>query len=130
MMLVSQAYCRLAKKDWRSGFEGYRHTLRTKWRKEWTYGDSVEWSGEPDAVVMVTGEQGLGDEIMAASVVPDAARTCKTFILDCDHRLGRLFKRSFPNVLVTPRGAAQTVAFCPSCRRITRACLAVGAIQT
>jgi hypothetical protein len=100
--LVSQAYCRLAKKDWRSGFEGFRHTLRTKWRKEWTYGDSVEWSGEPDAVVMVTGEQGLGDEIMAASVVPDAARTCKTFILDCDHRLEALFKRSFPNVLVTP----------------------------
>jgi hypothetical protein len=99
---VSQAYTRLAKQDWADGFSGFRSTLRTKWRKEWTYGDSVEWMGEPDAVVMVTGEQGLGDEIMAASVVPDAAKACKTFILDCDHRLAPLFARSFPGVIVSP----------------------------
>jgi tetratricopeptide (TPR) repeat protein len=73
---VSQAYCRLAASDWVPGFEGFRTTLRTKWRKEWTYGDSQEWMGESDAVVMVTGEQGLGDEIMAASVVPSAAVAC------------------------------------------------------
>jgi hypothetical protein len=107
--LRHQAYIRLAKKDWQSVFEGFRRTLRTKFRKEWTYGDSVEWQGEPDAVVMVTGEQGLGDEIMAASVVPDAAKSCKKFILDCDHRLHALFARSFPDVIVTPTRREQTV---------------------
>jgi hypothetical protein len=76
--------------------------MRTKWRKEWTYGDSKEWMGEPDAIVMVTGEQGLGDEVMAASVIPDAAKACQQFIFDCDARLATLFKRSFPEVLVTP----------------------------
>lgn len=99
---VSLGYVLLAQGRWQEGFKGFRHTLRTKFRKEWTYGDSVEWNGEPDAVVMVTGEQGLGDEIMAASVVPDAAKACKTFILDCDARLAPLFARSFPNVIVTP----------------------------
>jgi hypothetical protein len=99
--LRHQAYIRLAKKDWRSGFEGYRLTLRTKWRKERQYGDSVEWSGEEDAVVIVTGEQGVGDEIMAASVIPDAAKACKQFIFDCDERLATLFQRSFPSVIVT-----------------------------
>jgi tetratricopeptide (TPR) repeat protein len=69
---VSHGYIKLAKGDWKRGFEGFRATLRTKWRKEWAYGDSREWFGESDAVVMVTGEQGLGDEIMAASMVPDA----------------------------------------------------------
>jgi hypothetical protein len=39
---------------------------------------------------------------MAASVVPSAAAACSKFILDCDHRLVDLFRRSFPNVLVTP----------------------------
>jgi tetratricopeptide (TPR) repeat protein len=107
--LVSQAYVRLAVGDWPSGFEGYRRTMRTKWRKEWTYGDSKEWQGEPDAVVMVTGEQGLGDEIMAASVVPDAAKACQRFILDCDHRLAPLFQRSFRGVLVSPTRREQTV---------------------
>lgn len=107
--LIHQASIRLAKRDWQSGFEGFRRTLRTKWRKEWTYGDSKEWMGEKDAVVMVTGEQGLGDEIMAASVIPDAARACTRFILDCDHRLAPLFARSFTNVLVTPTRRSQEV---------------------
>lgn len=108
--LTHQSSIRLAKRDWKSGFEGFRRTLRTKWRKEWTYGDSKEWMGEPDAVVMVTGEQGLGDEIMAASVIHDAAKGCKRFIFDCDHRLAALFARSFPEVLVVPTRRKQTVA--------------------
>lgn len=107
--MVHRMYCWLAKGDWKRGFEGYRLTMRTKWRKEWAYGDSKEWMGEPDAIVMVTGEQGLGDEIMAASVVPDAAKACKRFILDCDHRLAALFARSFPNVLVTPTRREKSV---------------------
>jgi tetratricopeptide (TPR) repeat protein len=106
---LSQSYTRLAKGDWVPGWAGYRVTLMTKWRKLWTYGDSVEWQGEPDAVVMVTGEQGLGDEIMAASMIPDAAKACKRFILDCDHRLAALFARSFPNVIVSPTRRTQEV---------------------
>ena len=99
---VNEAHIRLAKGDWKAGFPAFRATLRTKWRKEWAYGDSKEWFGEPDAVVMVTGEQGLGDEVMAASMIPDAAKAAKTFILDCDARLATLFRRSFPGILVTP----------------------------
>lgn len=99
---VSNGYIKLAQGKWVEGFEGFRATLRTKWRKEWAYGNSVEWTGEPDAIVMVTGEQGLGDEIQAASVIPDATKACKQFIFDCDARLATLFRRSFPNVLVTP----------------------------
>lgn len=99
---VSEGYIQLALGNWKQGFESYRATMRTKWRKEWAYGDSKEWMGEPDAIVMVTGEQGLGDEIMASSVIPDAAQACKRFIFDCDARLAPLFRRSFGNVLVTP----------------------------
>jgi tetratricopeptide (TPR) repeat protein len=106
---VSNGYIKLAQGKWKEGFEGFRATLRTKWRKEWAYGDSKEWFGEPDAVVMVTGEQGLGDEIMAASMIPDAAKAPKTFILDCDARLATIFRRSFPGVLVTPTRREQSV---------------------
>jgi len=104
---VTKGYCDLARGDWAEGFQGFRNTMRTKWRKERVYdganGDTVEWMGEPDAVVIVTGEQGLGDEVMAAGVIPDAANGCKRFIFDCDHRLAALFSRSFPNVHVTPQ---------------------------
>jgi tetratricopeptide (TPR) repeat protein len=111
---VSQAYVRLAKGDWRAGFEGYRLTMRTKWRKERVYctadgTDTKEWQGEPDAVVIATGEQGLGDEIMAASVLPDVVKRCRKFILDCDHRLAALFARSFPEVIVSPSRREEAV---------------------
>ncbi len=114
-------YCELADGNWKTGFEGYRRTLRTKWRKEYQYvtpdgKETQEWMGEPDAIVMVTGEQGIGDEIMAASVVPDAAAACKKFILECDHRLGPIFQRSFPNVLVSPtrRDKASVLSILPT----------------
>ena len=106
---VSDGYIKLALGNWKEGFEAFRATMRTKWRKEWAYGDSKEWLGESDAVVMVTGEQGLGDEIMAASVIPDAANACQQFIFDCDARLATLFKRSFPQILVTPTRREQNI---------------------
>jgi hypothetical protein len=99
----------LATRDWRNGWIGFRLTQRTKFRKEWEYGNTKEWQGESDAVVMVTGEQGLGDEIMAATVIPDAAKRCKRFIFDCDERLAPLFQRSFPNVIVTGTRRSKTV---------------------
>jgi hypothetical protein len=106
---VNLAYADLALGHWEAGFHGFRRTMRTKWRKEWTYGESKEWQGESDAVVMVTGEQGLGDEIMAASVIPQAVTACSKFVFDCDERLAPLFARSFPNVLVTPTRRAREV---------------------
>jgi tetratricopeptide (TPR) repeat protein len=104
---VNLAYAQLALGEWEAGFKGYRKTMRTKWRKERVYytadgSDTKEWEGESDAVVVVTGEQGLGDEIMAASVIPDASARCKHFVFDCDHRLAALFQRSFPRITVSP----------------------------
>jgi hypothetical protein len=108
---VSMGYVRLAQGKWVEGFQGFRHTMRTKWRKERVYdtpnGPTVEWMGEKDAVVVVTGEQGLGDEIMAAGVIPDAAKNCRKFVFDCDDRLAPLFRRSFPDIVVTPTRRAE-----------------------
>lgn len=58
------------------------------------------WMGERlDAgKVLLWGEQGVGDEIMFAGLIPDAVRTGNQFIVDCDPRLRPLFARSFPEV--------------------------------
>lgn len=107
--LRHQGMIQLARQNWAEGWKGYKLLEGTKYRKDYQYGESQEWMGEPDAVVMVTTEQGLGDEIMAVGVVNDAAARCKKLILDCDHRLFELYKRSFPNVLVTPTRRVDTV---------------------
>jgi tetratricopeptide (TPR) repeat protein len=65
------------------------------------------WQGEPlqGKNLLVYAEQGLGDEIMFASCIPDLAKTGAKCVLECDIRLVPLFSRSFPEVLV--RGSAR-----------------------
>ena len=59
------------------------------------------WQGQPvDGSVLLWPEQGIGDEIMFSSAVPDAIRTGTRCILQCDARLQPLFARSFPEVEV------------------------------
>jgi Tfp pilus assembly protein PilF len=96
--------CQLSRGEWEDGFRNYQASLGGKFRKINKYrpGDDNEpfWDGTPGKSVVVYGEQGIGDEIMFSSCILDAEKTCSTVILECDHRLTNLFKRSFPNVHV------------------------------
>jgi hypothetical protein len=60
--------------------------------------------------VLVYGEQGLGDEIMFASMLPDLLSDAGRSRLVCDPRLQRLFARSFPNASVLSHAEAQRLA--------------------
>ncbi len=68
-----------------------------------------EWRGEapPARRLLVYGEQGLGDEIMFASMFAELGRRVPRVALICDPRLGGLFRRSFPafEVIPEPRGS-------------------------
>lgn len=64
-------------------------------RKLKDYGGLPRWNGEKGKLVVCYGEQGVGDEIMFASMLPDLMRDCRV-IIDCDPRLEHLFKQSFP----------------------------------
>src|SRR3990167_652963 len=57
------------------------------------------WDGTPGRTVLLYGEQGLGDEIMFASMIPDLLRT-NQIVLECHPRLETLFKRAFPSIPV------------------------------
>lgn len=64
--------------------------------------------------LLALGEQGLGDEIMFASVLPDILRINAETTLTADARLVGLFKRSFSDLNVVPhppndRGAVNAV---------------------
>jgi tetratricopeptide (TPR) repeat protein len=70
--------------------------------------------------VLVQREQGLGDEIMFASCLPEFVRLGAKCIVHCDRRLEALFRRSFPQVEVVgsvrefdlPQGAASRALDC------------------
>ena len=66
------------------------------------------WQGgqlSPGAALLVYGEQGLGDEIMFASCLPDLLARGIHCVIECDLRLAGLFSRAFPAARV--HGAAR-----------------------
>jgi|GEM_PF-1836545 len=69
------------------------------------------WSGQPLAgkSVLVWTEQGLGDEILTASMLSDVAAAARKVTLLCSARLVALFRRSFPGVDIRDRAALRTL---------------------
>jgi tetratricopeptide (TPR) repeat protein len=64
--------------------------------------DLPQWDGTSLAgrTVLVSGEQGLGDEIMFASMLPQVIAAAGHTVIECEPRLVRLFSRSFPSATV------------------------------
>jgi tetratricopeptide (TPR) repeat protein len=66
------------------------------------------WTGEPlkRTRLLVRAEQGVGDQLLFASLIPDLADRAKkeggSILLECEPRLVPLFARSFPDVTVKP----------------------------
>src|SRR5258705_234554 len=66
---------------------------RRRWR-------SRRNGGRVDGTLMIWGEQGLGDEILHASMLPDVIARTPSVVFEVEPRLAPLFARSFPDVTV------------------------------
>jgi tetratricopeptide (TPR) repeat protein len=87
--------------DFKKGWEEY----------EWRWGNSIFisqlhnfhkpiWKGTSlkGKNLLIYAEQGIGDEIMFASCLPDVATEANLCIVECNERLVPLFARSFPRI--------------------------------
>lgn len=97
---ATMGFAQLAQGNWAEGWKNYEYCLGGRFRKEIKIGDEPRWDGKPVDKLFIYGEQGLGDEIMYASILPDAIKQAKHVTLECDKRLTGLFTRSFPEVEV------------------------------
>lgn len=101
----------LAQRKWVEGWSQYTASIGTNNRPCVKYreppNEEPVWDGSPGKTVVVYGEQGLGDEVCAASILPDVIRDSKRVIVDCDKRLQGLFRRSFPEASVYGTRAAR-----------------------
>ena len=84
--------------NFREGWKNYEWRLRKQDTRPLLFRQPV-WDGSPlkDKRIIVTAEQGVGDEIMFASCVPELIDRSGLCIIECDKRLVPLFARSFPN---------------------------------
>lgn len=82
---------------YREGFAIYDSRMKAENRPEKHYPRNTPmWDGSKGKTVVVHGEQAIGDEIMFASMLEDAARDCR-LIFECHDRLAGIFKASFPD---------------------------------
>lgn len=88
----------LAQGKWERAWDEHEWGLvANHMRKDRDLGGVPVWDGSPGKRVAVYGEQGIGDEIMFASMIPDVLKTNEV-VLECHTRLKTLFEKSFPGV--------------------------------
>jgi tetratricopeptide (TPR) repeat protein len=91
----------LAEKDFDQGFIQSEWRWKTK-ERDGTFLQSAKpiWNGEKNQRVLVWGEQGIGDELMFSSIIPELYAASIKILVKCDKRLIPLFKRSFPTDVI------------------------------
>ena len=90
--------------NFKEGFEQYEWRWKRKELTSRRY-DFLKpsWNGSPleGKNIFIYAEQGIGDEIMFASCIPNVIAQGKLCIIACEKRLVPLFSRSFSDALVT-----------------------------
>jgi len=91
--------------DFARGWDAYEWRLRLPESTSGAPAPYPLWQGQALAgrTLFVRSEQGIGDEIMFASCVPDLLAAGAQVILECSRRLSSLFARSFPALRVIAR---------------------------
>ena len=81
-----------------SDWSGWKH--RDEWAEAMADGIKTIpfWRGENVKNLVIIGEQGIGDEILFASVIPEAMVRCENVTYCCDERLVIPLARSLPGL--------------------------------
>jgi hypothetical protein len=94
----NQSLAYLTKADFQNGWLAYEW----RWRATDEIGKYLStnkpiWRSSKGQRVLLWAEQGVGDEVMFASIIPDLHAVCSKLIVQIDERLIPLFRRSFPS---------------------------------
>lgn len=100
--LWNRALAYFEKGEYTKGWSDYDAGVRTRDRYHRFYQDIDKvplWDGTKGKTVVVYGEQGIGDEIMFASMIPDVVRDANV-IFETHPRLYKIFRDSFPDLQI------------------------------
>lgn len=97
----TRAVCSLLQGHYETAWDDYE--WRDARRKPRSFLAGIpEWdgTGPQEGALLVYAEQGLGDQIMFASCLPDVLARSPACIVECDPKLQSLLQRSFPDAAV------------------------------
>ncbi len=83
-------------KGW--GYYGYRWKTPPQNKVTWPFPDKPLWQGERGKPVALWREQGIGDDIIFLSLVPEVKDMCNSLSVYVDPRLQDLCKRAMPEI--------------------------------
>ncbi len=93
--------------DFKTGALAYEARWKAEWRGRERPFSGPRWTGRPlpsGQTLLLWGEQGIGDEIMFAGLIPAAIQAAAgPCLVECAPRLVPLFTRSFPLAQIVPR---------------------------
>jgi tetratricopeptide (TPR) repeat protein len=94
---------RLSRGDLEQGWADYAFRLKSREYVSWQHAlKAPYWAGEDltGKHLAVWADQGLGEQLLTASLLPDVLSQSKSLTFACDPRLVTLLRRSFPEVQV------------------------------
>lgn len=100
----NRSLCNLEMGLYTEGWEEYDYGFTAMVRGERNYAAEPMpvWDGSPGKTIVVYGEQGIGDEIMFASCLPDLLACSKQVVFDCHKKLHTLFANTWPEMDIYP----------------------------
>ena len=108
---------------------GFASLSLGRWQEAWQFSEALygnhlqirvyntqeneepRWDGTPDKTVVVQCDQGVGDIIMFAQLLPRLQKDCKHVIVECAERMAGMFRRCFPGLTVYGTLKQQKVAW-------------------
>ena len=98
---TNRGCCHLLQGNDGDGWPDYEWRLRTP-QVQLVPFPQPRWHGQPlpQGTLLVHGEQGIGDEILFASCLPEVVTKVGKCVFVCDPRLSTLMARSFPAITV------------------------------
>ena len=97
---VNRSYVRRLMGNLTDGWDEYEWRFREVAQVERFSEPAWDGSDLRDKTILVYAEQGVGDEIMFASCVPELIQQSAHCIVECDPRLVTLFRSSFPDATI------------------------------
>ena len=93
----------MLREGWEMYASGFNHLIPSYLRRRPNRNfDVPHWnlSSPGHSKVLIWGEQGLGDELLFATMLPDQLNLTPNIIFECDERLVPIFARTYPEIVV------------------------------
>jgi tetratricopeptide (TPR) repeat protein len=101
----NESLAQLTKRNWAKGWDLYENRRKLAHFDSRPTIDAPQWGGEHVGHLYLHGEQGVGDEIMFASMIPKILQRVDRLTVEAHKKFAGLLRQSFPEIAVVSKEA-------------------------